>query len=56
MTKIQETDPILFPSEANENKGQKLRAGKGIILAIAGIGMMAFVIYMAMIVMVTTQS
>lgn len=56
MTKIQHTDPILFPSEANENKHQKRRTGQGIILAIAGIGIMAFVIYMAMIVMVTTQS
>lgn len=56
MTKIQETDPILFPSEANEDKGKKKHAGKGIILAIAGVGIMAFVIYMAAIVMMTTQS
>ncbi|WP_200939051.1 hypothetical protein [Rhizobium sp. Leaf311] len=56
MTKIQETDPILFPSEANENKGEKKRAGQGIILVIAAIGIMAFVIYMTMIVFATTQS
>ncbi len=56
MTKIQGTDPILFPSEANENKGEKTRAGRGIILIIAGVGILAFVIYLAMIVFMTTQS
>jgi hypothetical protein len=56
VTKIQETDPVLFPSEANENKGEKTRAGRGIILVIAGIGIMAFVIYLAMVVFMTTQS
>lgn len=56
MTKIQQTDPIHFPTQANENKGQKHRAGKSIVLAIAGIGMVAFVIYMAMIVITTTQA
>lgn len=56
MTKIQETDPVLFPSEANENKGEKKRAGRGIILVIAGVGIMAFVIYLAMVVVMTTQS
>ncbi|SCX28263.1 MULTISPECIES: hypothetical protein [Agrobacterium] len=56
MTKIQETDPILFPSEANENKGEKTRAGRGIIMVIAGVGIMAFVVYLAMVVVMTTQS
>ncbi len=56
MTRIQETDPILFPSEANENKGEKKRAGRGIILAIAGVGIMAFVVCLGMIVLATTQS
>lgn len=56
MTKIQETDPVLFPSEANENKGEKKRAGRGGILVIAGVGIMAFVIYLAMVVVMTTQS
>ena len=56
MTKIQGTDPILFPSEASEDLGKKKRSGQGIILVIAGIGIMAFVIYMAMIVIMTTQS
>jgi hypothetical protein len=56
VTKVQETDPVLFPSEANENKGKKTRAGRGIILVIAGIGIMAFVIYLAMVVFMTTQS
>ncbi|MBN7807228.1 hypothetical protein RMS29_004145 [Agrobacterium rosae] len=56
MTKIQETDPILFPSEANENKGEKTRAGRGIIFVIAGVGIMAFVVYLAMVVVMTTQS
>ena len=33
MTKIRDTsDPILFPTEANENKAEKKRAGKGIII------------------------
>ncbi|WP_320199242.1 hypothetical protein RMR16_002955 [Agrobacterium sp. rho-13.3] len=56
MTKIQGTDPILFPSEANEDKGKKKRAGQGIILVIAGVGILAFVIYMAMIVVMTTRA
>ncbi len=56
MTKIQDADPINFQTQPNENRGQKQRVGKGVILAIAGVGILAFVIYMAMIVITTTQS
>lgn len=56
MTKIQETDPVLFPSEAQEDKTKKRRAGNGIVFVIAGIGIMAFLVYLFMIVFATTQS
>ncbi|WP_296077680.1 hypothetical protein [uncultured Agrobacterium sp.] len=56
MTRIQETDPVHFPTQPNENNGEKRRAGKGIVLAVVGIGIMAFVIYMAAILIATVQS
>jgi hypothetical protein len=56
MTQIRETDPVHLPTQANENKGEKRRAGKGIVLAIAGIGIMAFVIYLAAILIASTQA
>ncbi|MDQ1185478.1 MULTISPECIES: hypothetical protein [Agrobacterium] len=56
MTQIKETDPVHFPTQANENKGEKRKAGKGIVLVIAGIGILAFVIYMVAILVASTQS
>ncbi len=56
MTQIRETDPVHFPTQANENKGEKRKAGKGIVLVIAGIGILAFVIYMAAILIASIQS
>ncbi len=57
MTKIRDTsDPILFPTEANENKGEKKRAGKGVIIIIGAVAIMAFVVYLAAITIATTQS
>ncbi|CUX16801.1 MULTISPECIES: hypothetical protein [Rhizobium/Agrobacterium group] len=57
MTKIRDTsDPILFPTEANENKAEKKRAGKGIIIIIGAVAIMAFVVYLAAITIATTQS
>ncbi len=56
MTRIQSTDPLNFPTQARENKGKAHRAGKGVVLAIASIGMIAFVAYMALIVISATQS
>ena len=57
MTKIRDTsDPILFPTEANENKADKKRAGKGIFVIIGAIAIMAFVVYLAAITIATTQS
>jgi len=57
MTKIRDTsDPILFPTEANENKAEKKRAGKGIIIIIGAIAIMSFVVYLAAITIAATQS
>lgn len=56
MTKIEDRDPILAPTEAGEDKATKKKAGRGIILALAGFGIMAFVIYLSMITIMTTQS
>ncbi|EHH03131.1 hypothetical protein [Agrobacterium tumefaciens] len=57
MTKIRDTsDPILFPTEANENKVEKKRAGKGIIIIIGAIAIMSFVVYLAAITIAATQS
>lgn len=57
MTKIRDTsDPILFPTEANENTAEKKRAGKGIIIIIGAIAIMSFVVYLAAITIATTQS
>lgn len=59
MTKIRDTsDPILFPTEANENKTEKKRAGKGIVIVIVigAIAVMAFVVYLTAITIATTQS
>lgn len=57
MTKIRDTsDPILFPTEANENKAEKKRAGKGVIIIIGAVAIMAFVVYLAAITIATTQS
>ncbi|KIV68811.1 hypothetical protein SZ54_0328 [Rhizobium sp. UR51a] len=57
MTKIRDTsDPILFPTEANENKTEKKRAGKGIVIVIGAIAVMAFVVYLTAITIATTQS
>lgn len=56
MTRIHETDPVHYPTQPNENKGEKRRAGKGIVMAIAGIGVLAFVIYMAAILIAAVQS
>lgn len=56
MSKIEERDPILASSEAGEDKGTKKKAGRGIILALAGFCIMAFVIYLSMIAIMTTQS
>lgn len=57
MTKIRDSsDPILFPTEAHENKGEKKRAGKGIIIIIGAIAIMSFVVYLAAITIATTQS
>ncbi|MES5048468.1 hypothetical protein ABVB72_24760 [Rhizobium nepotum] len=57
MTKIRDTrDPILFPTEANENKAEKKRAGKGIVIVIGAIAIMAFVVYLVAITITTTQS
>lgn len=57
MTKIRNTsDPILFPTEANENRAEKKRAGKGIIIIIGAIAIMSFVVYLAAITIATTQS
>ncbi|MCZ7485023.1 hypothetical protein [Rhizobium rhizogenes] len=57
MTKIRDTsDPILFPTEANENKGEKKRAGKGIVVIIGAIAIMSFVVYLAAITIAATQS
>ncbi|NTB98555.1 hypothetical protein G6M84_18935 [Agrobacterium tumefaciens] len=56
MTKIRDTsDPILFPTEANENKAEKKRAGRGIVIIIGAIAIMAFVVYLAAITIATTQ-
>ncbi|EGP57663.1 hypothetical protein Agau_C202125 [Agrobacterium tumefaciens F2] len=57
MTKISDSrDPILFPTEAHENKGEKKRAGKGIIIIIGAIAIMSFVVYLAAITIAATQS
>ena len=56
MTKIEQTDPIHFPTKSGEDHVKKHRAGKSIVLGIAAIGIVAFVVYMAMIVITTTQS
>lgn len=57
MTKIRDTsDPILFPTEANENKAEKKRVGKGIIIIIGAIAIMSFVVYLAAITIAATQS
>ncbi|MFK3688971.1 hypothetical protein ACI2J4_01675 [Agrobacterium tumefaciens] len=57
MTKIRDTsDPILFPTEASENKTEKKRAGKGIVIIIGAIAIMAFVVYLVAITIATTQS
>ncbi|TRB09124.1 hypothetical protein EXN61_04340 [Agrobacterium tumefaciens] len=57
MTKIRDTsDPILFPTETNENRAEKKRAGKGIIIIIGAIAIMSFVVYLAAITIATTQS
>jgi hypothetical protein len=57
MTKIRDTsDPILFPTEANENKAEKKRAGKGIVVIIGAIAIMSFVVYLAAITIAATQS
>ncbi len=57
MTKIRDSnDPALFPTEANENKGEKKRAGKGIVIIIGAIAIMSFVVYLAAITIATTQS
>jgi hypothetical protein len=57
MTKIRDTrDPILFPTEANENKAEKKRAGKGIVIVIGAIAIMSFVVYLVAITIATTQS
>ncbi len=57
MTKIRDTsDPILFPTEANENKPENKRAGKGIVIVIGAIAVMAFVVYLTAITIATTQS
>jgi hypothetical protein len=50
MTKITETDPILLPTEANQSKGEKRRAGRLVLWALVGIGLFAFAVYLAMIV------
>lgn len=50
MTKIAETDPIMMPTEANENKGEKRRAGNFVLWALIGVGLFAFAIYLAMVV------
>jgi hypothetical protein len=55
MTRISEADPIMQPTQAHENKGEKRRAGKFVIWAIMGIGLFAFAIYLAMAVMAVTQ-
>ncbi|HAU75150.1 MAG TPA: hypothetical protein DCW88_06345, partial [Agrobacterium sp.] len=42
--------------EANENKTEKKRAGKGIVIVIGAIAVMAFVVYLTAITIATTQS
>jgi hypothetical protein len=56
VTKIEDRDPMLASTEAGEDKGTKKKAGRGIILALAGFCIMAFVIYLSMIAIMTTQS
>lgn len=57
MTKIRDTsDPILLPTEANQNKGEKKRAGRGIVVIIGAIAIMSFVVYLAAITIAATQS
>ena len=57
MTNISDSrDPILFPTEANENKTEKKRAGKGVVIIIGAVAIMAFVVYLAAITIATTQS
>lgn len=56
MTKTEDRDPMLASSEAGEDKGTKKKAGRGVILALACFCIMAFVIYLSMIAIMTTQS
>ena len=51
MPKSVETDPIMMPTEPNQNKGEKRRAGNFFLWAIIGIGLFAFAAYLTMIVM-----
>ena len=55
MPKDSSTDPIMRTTQPNENKGEKRRARKLVIVVMAIVGVVIFIVYAAMIGLSATQ-